>query len=146
VAEADLVVDPVSPIPKLFRFQYVDIYHGCGCDSIAFDWKERNQLGLTNEKVEEFKPRPLGFDFADLEKFIDPSRGDQVIDLSSVENFTDTREYVVNHRKQINMAALFGSSKVCGQYVSPRDKASAARREERKAARIEKRKLRTSDQ
>lgn len=95
-------------------------------------------LGLANEKEPDFRAKPMGFDFAELEKFIDPSRGDQVIDLSSVSEWKETKDMSINHRKQIDVAMLFGSNKPSGTYVSPKEKASAAakaeRREKRRAA------------
>lgn len=90
----------------------------------AFNWKERRALGLdgAQAQLKEFKARPIGFDYADLEKHIDTSRGDSVVDLTNVDSWTETPRPAVNHRKVVDVAMLFGSNKPCGPYLSPREK------------------------
>ncbi len=82
----------------------------------------------------EFKARPLGFDYADLESHIDLSRGDEVIDLTNLKDWTETPRPAVNHRKIVDVSMLFGSGKPSGPYLSPREKETGVMKRYRRKA------------
>jgi hypothetical protein len=75
------------------------------------------QLRLSNKKMMEVKSWPEG-DFAGLEPFIVPERGDCIIDLDTVHSYEDTLRPEVNSYKVVDTSSLYGSSKPCGPLKS----------------------------
>ena len=51
---------------------------------------------------------------SELEPFFDASRGDTLVDLSKLENWSEPAPTVINKYKNINISSLYGSNKPCG--------------------------------
>eukprot|EP01041_Mallomonas_annulata_P003705 gene3705-7368_t len=83
----------------------------------AFNWKERKTLGLDGAS-KELKARPIG-DFNDIEGFMDPSRGDILVNLTDLEHWDEPEKEMISDgyrdaRKTIQIGMLFGPNKIAG--------------------------------
>ena len=85
----------------------------------AFNWKQRRQLLLDGtQKNGPLALKPFG-DFSEIEQFIDPRKGDLIIDITNLENFEEPdrssyKEYYGNSYKEVDIASLYGSNKPYG--------------------------------
>ncbi len=116
---------------------------------VAFSWKERLALKLPapGTKRLEFKARPQGTYETDLKPFLDPARGDYILDVTNMESATLTSpepspEGVgeMNFKKRLIMPLLFGSSKPFGM-IKRKDSFRKERLEYRKDRQRDKRGL-----
>ena len=98
-----------------------------------------------NNEFDEFKFKKMGGDASDLMKSIDLSRGDMVIDLSTIKEFDSTVytnklknvTYYDTSRKSIDVKRLFGTNKPTGfvkkdreyRYLTPKRNAKAKKEE-----------------
>ena len=71
------------------------------------------QLGLDYKtKKKELVIRPKG-NFEDIKDFFDASRGDVMIEMG--RDFKEPYREPVNNYKVVNISALYGSNKPCGE-------------------------------
>ena len=87
---------------------------------LAFNWKERKALKLDGSVKKEFKARPIGFNFGELNEHFDPSRGDIEVNITNLSDWTEPEISVTNNYKVVDVTRLYGSSKPCGPLVVPR--------------------------
>ena len=118
----------------------------------TFNWKEKKELErldaeyrANHNEFDEFKFKKMGGDASDLMKSIDLSRGDMVIDLSTIKEFDSTVytnklknvTYYDTSRKSIDVKRLFGTNKPTGfvkkdreyRYLTPKWNAKAKKEE-----------------
>lgn len=80
----------------------------------TLNFKEKRILGV-DKPYQRLKFRPTG-QWSELEPFFDPSRGDFIIPLDGLEEYTepDASYFFKNNRKMIQPSLLFGSNKSTG--------------------------------
>ena len=82
----------------------------------TFNWREKQQLRLSNKDAQkEMKLRPFG-SWLDLEPYFNEKEGDKMIDPKKVPSYTVEASDAAteNTRKTLHYASLFGSTKSYG--------------------------------
>lgn len=114
---------------QLLTFSSLSFFHDCFdyLPQTALNWKEKRSLGLDKlQKKKVFRIRPDGYGDpeTDLYPFMKPERGDKLIDITDMAEFTlpaleeDEDEEAVdpedNPRKKIQLSMLYGPTKSAG--------------------------------
>lgn len=84
---------------------------------IAFNWKQKVELGIKGGKRKDFKARPSGVDLTEITNFLNAARGDMEIDLSDMKEFKEEPRPSIDKYKVVDVSRLYGSSKPCGALV-----------------------------